>query len=247
MTRQDVTVALSGEGADEIFAGYHWYRKAKKWRSEAARQGAEPWADYYRRRRQLSQPERLGLLADSLRHEVLAQGVDVAGESYREAAIDAADLPPMAALQAADFATWMADDLLPKVDRMSMAHSLEVRCPYLDHRLVEAVLPLADSFKVRWGRRKAVLRRIAAPYLPATVVKRKKHGFKVPVDRLMRTAFRPLVQDLTSAGRLKTQGLFSAEGVTALLRRWEEDPSLARHVWKIFCFQVWWEANGTRL
>ncbi len=247
MTRQDVTVALSGEGADEVFAGYHWYRRAKSWRSEAMRQGAEPWADYYRRRRQLSQSERLVLLADALRHEVLEQGVDAAGESYRDAAVDSAEFPPMAALQAADFSTWMADDLLPKVDRMSMAHSLEVRCPYLDHRLVEAVLPLADSSKVRWGRRKAVLRRIAAPYLPAAVVKRKKHGFKVPVDRLMRTAFRPLVQDLTSAERLKTQGLFSAQGVSALLRRWEDDPSLARHVWKIFCFQVWWEATGSRL
>jgi asparagine synthase (glutamine-hydrolysing) len=241
LAREKVTVALSGEGADEVFGGYHWYRQARGLGFGRSRGAKITPESYYTRREQVGHSERAQLLAEPLRLALLDRGADAVRDSYLASFPSESALPPMARLQAVDFTTWMADDLLVKVDRMSMAHSLEVRCPYLDHRIVEAILPLDQRYKIRWGRRKAVLRGIARRYLPARVVKRKKHGFQVPIDSLMRTTLRELLSDLTAADRLARQGLFDPDGIASLLKRWQDNPALARLVWKVLCFQVWWE------
>ncbi len=227
LARESVTVALSGEGADEVFGGYHWYRGGA--RSRGQQETPEV-------RRALLSPELRAALGAAR-----APGPPAIPEASSAAA--AGTMPPIAARQAADFTTWMADDLLVKVDRMSMAHSLEVRCPYLDHRLVEAVLPGPDRWKIRWGRRKALLKAVARRYLPRAVVLRKKHGFQVPVDALLRSGLRDLLGDLTVPARLARQGLLDSEGIGSLLHRWEGDRSLARGVWKILCLLVYWDVH----
>jgi asparagine synthase (glutamine-hydrolysing) len=257
LTRRHVTVALSGEGADEVFGGYHWYRRPLAGRLLGGRlpprraavpappaagppdgPAARATGALYRRREQASAEERRALLAAPLRE---ACAGEAARASYAAAALHRDGPAGIAALQAIDFTTWMADDLLVKVDRMSKAHALEVRCPYLDHRLVEAVLPGPDRFKIRWGRRKALLRAVARRHLPEAAVGRKKHGFQVPVDRLLRTTLAAALRDLTERERLKRQGIFDPDGVAGLLRRWQGDASRARAVWKVLCFQAWWE------
>jgi asparagine synthase (glutamine-hydrolysing) len=243
MTRRDVTVALSGEGADEVFGGYHWYRRKRRLGSGGPSGGeGGAAAELYRRRERTSRDARLALLAGPLRAEI--RETSSARDSYLEAAEGLSDFASIATLQAVDFRTWMADDLLVKVDRMSMAHSLEVRCPYLDHRLVEAALPGPNRHKIRWGRRKALLRAVARRHLPAAIVKRRKHGFLVPIDRLLRGALRESLLDLTGRDRLERQAIFDGGEVEVLLARWEGDPTLARRVWKLFCFQVWWETRS---
>ena len=336
MTREHVTVALSGEGADEVFGGYHWYRTTVRDRlrgffgagagnmsgepaggrqvgdgevgvglgdatgaakngamvraadsqeaaSAARRLGAEPAvqtttfsseadsterhrgpreepsADHrgagerssastaalalYARREQMQTDQRRALLAGPVREELATTKADSALASYLDAAGGRDCEPAMVSLQAVDFLTWMADDLLVKVDRMSMAHSLEVRCPYLDRSVVEAVLPGPASWKFRWGHRKALLRAVARRHLPEEIVGRKKHGFQIPVDKLLRKELREILRDLTSQEFLSRQTIFDPPAVAALIARWEADPSLARTVWKLLCFQVWWTSR----
>ena len=237
LARKSVTVALSGVGADEVFAGYHWSRRTLRRRA-----GRDDQVPREARRSLLGEPLRAALDRD----EVNAEAADGAQHDGRRAAVEAVARPgmaPIAALQAADFTTWMPDDLLVKVDRMSMAHSLEVRCPYLDHRLVEAVLPGPDRFKIRWGRRKALLKAVARRYLPDDVVFRKKHGFQVPIEAYLRAGLGGMLRDLASPARLARQNLLDPAGVSGLLERFATDRALSRAVWKVLCLLVFWEAR----
>ncbi len=231
LARKSVTVALSGEGADEVFAGYHWYRRTLRRRAGRGRDDQVPREA---RRSLLGEPLRAALDADGAKQD--------GGETATEAG-GGPEMAPIAALQAADFTTWMPDDLLVKVDRMSMAHSLEVRCPYLDHRLVEAVLPGPDRFKIRWGRRKALLKAVARRYLPDEVVFRKKHGFQVPIDAYLRADLGGMLRDLASPARLARQNLLDPAGVSGLLERFATDRTLSRAVWKVLCLLVFWDAR----
>lgn len=235
LAREGVTVALSGEGADEIFGGYHWYRGKGNGTSQAQA--------LYARREQAAPALRRSLIAADLtaRPDGLAQ--DSARGSYLAAGADEGALPRIAALQAIDLRSVLADDLLVKADRMSMAWSLEVRCPYLDHRVIEAVLPGPDRWKIRWGRRKALLREVSRRYLPPDVARRKKHGFMIPIDTLLRTEFAGMLGDLTSPLSLARHSILSAPGVASLLERWKTDPSLAKSVWKVLCLETWLEAH----
>lgn len=85
-----------------------------------------------------------------------------------------------------DIKTWLQDDILLKVDRMSMANSVEVRSPFLDHRLVEHVMPLQRTAKTEWGRTKIILKDATKSYLPKSIVKRKKQGFGAPTHEIGR-------------------------------------------------------------
>jgi len=233
LAREGVTVALSGEGADEVFGGYHWYRANGPAGSEAL----------YARREQAAPALRRSLLAAELtaRPDGLAQ--HSARNSYLAGDAAESSLPRIAALQAIDLRSVLSDDLLVKVDRMSMAWSLEVRCPYLDHHVIEAVLPGPDRWKIRWGQRKALLRAVSRRYLPPDVVARKKHGFMIPIDALLRTEFAGMLADLTSPLSLARHAMLSPRGVASLLGRWRTDPSLAKSVWKVLCLETWLEAH----
>ncbi len=240
MVREEVTVALSGEGADEVFGGYRWYRR-HRWGLTAHEDSPE--ARFTLRRDQEPARTRWAILSDAMKEAATADETDRTHAAYAAAWADCAGSAPIARLQWVDFATWMPDDLLVKVDRMSMAHSIEVRCPYLDHRVVERVLGGPDRWKIRWGHRKALLRAVARRYLPHAAALRKKHGFQVPVDALMRTTLRDLLAGLTSPAHLVEHGVFDPPGVQRLLREWKDDPSLARVVWKILCLEGWLDSS----
>jgi asparagine synthase (glutamine-hydrolysing) len=244
LAREGVTVALSGEGADEVFGGYHWYRR---------RGGASPGGDatfdplaaaLYARREQVPRELRRSLIAREIAGVGDRLTQDAARNSYLAAGSSNGSLPPIASLQAIDFRSVLGDDLLVKADRMSMAWSLEVRCPYLDHRIIEAVLPGPDRWKIRWGRRKALLKAVGLRHLPREVVLRKKHGFMIPIDALLRGKLAAMLGDMTTPARLKRHGLLDPDGVAALLGRWREEPALAKTVWKVLCLQTWMEGHG---
>jgi len=193
--RRHVTVALAGEGGDELFAGYHWYDKWPRFEStpfnrllsrwvpplsatgrsleRRAAQGLERYSMFLglftpRQRRALLVPELVDGEYDDLWHF---------RRFWRQ------DLPPLKRLQWADLHTYLADDMLTKLDRASMAVSLEARPPLVDHRLVELALSL-DSTLLRNERHgKLLLRRHLEPRVPRETLTRRKIGFSMPVRR----------------------------------------------------------------
>ena len=110
---------------------------------------------------------------------------------------------------------YLPDDILNKCDRMSMAHSLEVRPPFLDHRIVEFAARLPEDLKIRGGRLKFVLRELMKDRLPRSVVRRSKEGFDIPAHHWLRTILRPLLLDTLNERSVRESGIFSWPAVDA--------------------------------
>jgi asparagine synthase (glutamine-hydrolysing) len=191
--RRHVTVALSGEGADEIFAGYDYYRRdappatwlnkleARLGRSRAGRNGLarlihnpEP-----------ATPSGFPLLTDVVGRQRLTGASLGEITEWEEGLLGWLDRSANALQRAAatDIATWLPDDLLVKSDRMSMAHSLEGRAPYLAPRVVETGLALPQSEKLNGATSKVALRRVAGRWLAPEILKRPKQGFVLPMGK----------------------------------------------------------------
>ncbi|MGH8311310.1 MAG: asparagine synthetase B family protein, partial [Steroidobacteraceae bacterium] len=241
LARRHVTVALSGDGGDELFCGYQWYSKWLLNRStpvtrllsavlpafsagarsmtRRATTGLERYAAFLspftpRQRMLLLAPDFTGGDYDDLWHF---------REHWRE------DLEPLKRMQWADLHTYLPGDLLLKVDRASMAHSLEVRPPLLDHRLVEFALSLDSRLlrDVEGGKGKLVLRRLVGPRVPAGLFDRKKRGFNLPIRtwvRQHRGMVESAVARLARAGLIRQRPTvgFSHEQIWMLLTldRW---------------------------
>jgi asparagine synthase (glutamine-hydrolysing) len=203
VTRREVTVALSGDGGDELFAGYERFAAALALRRlDALPAGAQDVV----RRALRSRGGRLARFAsgagaglpdayrswlsfadEPLRGALLHGDADGwALDDYRRVWDGSAGARPLDRLLNLNLRTYLVDDLLVKVDRTSMAHGLEVRSPFLDTELVELALRLAPSTKVRGLSLKRVLRSAVADLLPAEILHRRKRGFGVPLDRWFR-------------------------------------------------------------
>ena len=274
-TRRHVTVALSGDGADEVFGGY------RKYQGELA-------ADQYRRlprwlRRGAIEPAlrafhdgKDGWLRERVRRArrfVAHGGKDAIGrqagwaQSLSEAELDAlmvdreagptleclvaelraqtGDNDPINAMLATDMALVLPGDMLVKVDRMSMAHGLEVRCPYLDTRVVDCAAAMPGDFKLTRGTGKRILRKAFADRLPAEVFSRPKKGFEVPIAHWLTGPLHDLVADAIEPARLKRQGLINP----ALPARWLEDLRAGRRdtswqLWSVIAFQQWYDRQA---
>src|SRR5207237_7936583 len=116
-----------------------------------------------------------------------------------------------------DFRLYLEDDLLVKIDRASMACSLELRTPYLDHRLVEFAAGLPVCLKVRGLRLKYLFKKAAEKWLPREIVYRRKQGFSVPIADWMRAGLRPMLEETLGEEKLKRDGLFNAAFVRQML------------------------------
>lgn len=139
-----------------------------------------------------------------------------------------------------DFCLYLADDLLVKIDRASMACSLELRTPFLDHRLIEFAAGLPTGLKVRGFRLKSLLKKVVEPWLPREIVYRQKRGFSVPIARLLRRELRPLMNEMLSENRLKSEGLFNASFVRRMVE--EHQSGRVDHrkpLWALLCFELW--------
>lgn len=141
-----------------------------------------------------------------------------------------------------DFKVQLVDDMLTKVDRMSMAHSLEVRVPLLDLRLVEFMARLPSDLKVRRLTLKYLLKRVAARVLPREILQRPKAGFHVPIPLWIKTDLKDMVDDYLSPRAIAEQGFFEPQVVQAMLevhRRGRRDHS--RNIWNLLMFSLWYE------
>jgi len=141
-----------------------------------------------------------------------------------------------------DFRLYLEDNLLVKIDRASMATSLELRTPYLDHRLVEFAAGLPGSLKVRGFRLKVLLKKAVEKWLPHKIVYRQKRGFSVPIARWMREGLRPLVDETLREDKLNRQGMFNAGFVRRLLEEhWSGRADHRKTLWTLLCFQLWYD------
>jgi asparagine synthase (glutamine-hydrolysing) len=159
--------------------------------------------------------------------------------SYRQALSRCPDAAPLSRLLYLNARTYLLDDLLPKMDRMTMAHGLEARSPLLDRPLMEYVAALPDRYKRRGSRGKVVLKAAVADLLPAAIVERPKHGFGVPLGDWFRGGLRPMLED-TLLDRPRLAGRLKQEAIRSLV-----DAHLAGRVdrghqlWTLLTLELW--------
>jgi asparagine synthase (glutamine-hydrolysing) len=273
-TRKHVTVALGGDGGDELFAGYPMYAGLR-------------WAEFYKRlpsplRDRIVEPiVRLlpvktknlsfdykaarfvtGAKYDTVaRHHVwfgsftpeeqfdllTADALAVSdGEIYAQArqfAEECDSNDPVTRMQSVDTRLYLAEDILTKVDRASMAVSLEVRAPFLDPRVAEFAASLPGNYKLRGHKTKYILKKAVHELLPPFVTKRGKKGFGVPVAEWLKVKLRPLARDLLSPERVRRAGVFNPTYVARLQD--EHERGLANHrklLWTLLMFELWHES-----
>jgi asparagine synthase (glutamine-hydrolysing) len=140
----------------------------------------------------------------------------------------------------ADQHYYLPADILHKVDRMSMAHSLEVRPPFLDHRIVEFAASLPQNFKVRGSTLKYLLKRVMRDKLPASVLRRSKMGFDIPTHEWFRGVLRPWIEAELNPESIRATGLFNADTVQQLLRdHLERRANVGYHLWGLLTLLIW--------
>lgn len=270
--RGHVTVALSGDGGDEIFGGYRRYTAgstAARWllplpvavrHAGASLMEAIPKSAW----------DRLGPAAGARMHklagamsantprdlyvslisawgdaESLVIGLD--GRAWQGPPVLDWSTSVVESMMAWDTMTTLPDEMLVKVDRASMAVALEVRPPLLSHRVVEASWALPPNLRVKGGKGKVVLRDILSRHVPRELFERPKTGFDPPLAEWLRGPLRSWAEDLLSPVRLKTQGFFNPAPITA---RWQEllagRPGREYSLWSVLMFQSWLEGSAAR-
>jgi asparagine synthase (glutamine-hydrolysing) len=269
LAAEDVKVALSGEGGDELFGGYYTYAAdllaqktgwtapllrplVERLPSSSARASFDYRAKRFVRAAHLPPLERhhgwKEIFSPDARAELTGRqsGFDPVGLlRARFAETEGAEL--LARLQDVDLGTYLVDDLLVKTDRASMAHSLEARVPFLDPVVTNFALALPSRHKVRGLRKKVLLRKAAAPLVPPELLRRRKRGFSIPAAAWLRGELEPFARDTLSADTLRSQGFFRPEAVTRLIDdhvAGRED--LSRQLWGLLSFTLWHERHVER-
>lgn len=282
MARQCVTVALSGDGGDELFGGYRRYVVARdawnllRWVPASMRRalgeglmtlpaatvnrifgalttpaGVAPPGD--RAHRLGSRLRAVSSIDDfyvSLMSEWPNPSVVVNGHTIPyNLTDDRARWPqladPVARMMAMDGLTYLPDDILVKVDRASMAVSLEVRAPFLDRDLMDFAWSLPMGMKVRGGQGKWLLRRLVDRHVPAVLMNRPKMGFGIPLDQWLRGPLREWAESLLSDERLKQEGFFDPALIRMTwTRHLRGEGSYGYRLWSVLMFQAWLEHEG---
>jgi len=265
MAREHVTVVLSGDGGDEVFGGYTRYLIDRerayfdKLPSVMKRALLQPLVErmprsWYGRNflynMSLDQTERyihsMSLFHADAKRGILSQHSHTLLNGYRPETsfrrlFNSPDSPErLERLLYLDSKTYLPGDILAKVDRMSMAHSVEARSPLLDHKLIEFASTLPSAFKVHGGETKYILKRAVEGLIPAQIIHRPKHGFSVPLETWLRHELNPMLHDLlldrtaTARGFLNTAGV---EEVMAEHQRGRRDHS--QRLWALLSLEVW--------
>lgn len=266
LTRQHVTVALAGDGGDESFGGYNRYLDALR------RRPLPPWLRhglgalgrtvhgvlprnapgrrYFRsigmdgdeyfavgseemEAREFLSPDFLRSLNGVSTYELLRPQIAAGDHSDR--------LAPLAYL---DAQRYLPDDILVKVDRMSMAHSLEVRAPLLDYRVVELAATLPHDWKIAGGDTKVILKDAFRSELPPVVLEPRKRGFSMPLAKWLRGELRPALEEALSDISLAQSGLFNLAELRGLAQEhWSGARDRRGQLWRFLFFARWWHKH----
>jgi asparagine synthase (glutamine-hydrolysing) len=274
-TRREVTVALSGDGADELFAGYRKYsgefwhryysRLPRKLRESVLkpmfahlpRSRSRKVFEYLRRadkfvqgahdsqadrvwawREIFSQELACNILVPDLREKIR---MDKA-EELTASGLGGFHSDPINRMLQLDVSGSLPDDMLNKVDRMSMRHALEVRVPFLDHELVEFAFWIPGDLKLHRGRRKYILIETFKNLLPQRIQKRPKWGFEVPISSWLKKELKPLVDRYLSPERIRSQGIFDPDAVQHLAAfHISGKREMGWQLWNLIVFGHWYE------
>lgn len=272
IARKDVTVALSADGGDEIFAGYNRYdyimrygqklNKIPKFSRNIIVGGMNRISSesipvlknkynfhnrYEKLKMLLKDPSDQNImlsLSQQYTDEQIKSLFDVRVHPL-ETAYTSSELingSPLSYMQAIDFQTYLVDDILQKVDRSTMIHSLEGREPFLDHRIIEFAATLPDEYKYHQGEKKRIIRDITYDYIPKDLLNRPKMGFAIPIADWLQNDLRDLIETYFDSNRIQSQGIFSDSAIqqlkTDFLRGKKE---LDMKVWYFISFQMWFD------
>ena len=268
--RRDVTVVLTGEGADEVFGGYSNYRKRVR-EERFTRWLAHPASPLPALVRALPVSLRKDRLLRSLteplprRYRTIPNVFDILlhptllSPAFLAATRGAPDVGALAAaafeegasahyldrLLHVDLSLWLPDDLLTKVDRATMTHSLEARVPFLDHRFVEFCAKLAPDLKVQGTTHKHVLKRVAERYLPHETVHRGKQGFVMPLSEWLAGRLSGELDEHLGSGGLARRGLFRAGALPRLLNEHRRGRrNHAGRLWALLILERWFRRDA---
>lgn len=263
LASQHVKVILSGDGGDEVFAGYDKYLvehrerarpqlplplckvigavssllpegvKGRNYLRHMALQGADRYLDSSNL---YSVEQKASVFSSQFAEQVLAC------DAWQEATgilSNSGDSHWLSALQYHDLKTYLPLDILTKVDRMSMANSLEVRVPLLDHKLLEFVATIPADMRLKNGRTKHVFKEAMRGTLPASIIDRRKQGFAVPMGHWFRGDLHGFVHDLLLSDRCLARGIFNAGYIRKLLTLHEQGRPLDQHLWVLVSFELW--------
>jgi asparagine synthase (glutamine-hydrolysing) len=264
--KQEVTVVLSGEGADEALGGYYIYRKMARLESLRQRLGAGG-----------SAMSLLGELLSALPHDRLRRAARLLGRPLEEAyrgvsrafdddvvvqlhkeivrpynnVADAVQtllaphweatrgMTPLRRMLYLDSRVWLPDDLLVKADKMTMAHAVELRVPFLDHELMEHAWSLPDHLKIAGGVGKALLRKAARGRVPQAILDRPKLGFATPTATWLRTGMRELCEDTLGDPRALARDRFDLRLVRKLLSQHRAGVDRSAELWPLLVLELW--------
>jgi len=273
LSSQHVTVVLTGDGGDESFGGYMRYlaiaRASRlptpgairpslrslsrglfnagygRWVQKAARMldalGQPPCRRYARLVAYFTPEQKLRIYTDDLYEAV--GGID----SYQliDQAYAASGAPSQVSkVMDVDIHTYLPGDILVKVDIATMACSLEARCPFLDHQLMEWAAGLPAELKVRRGTTKFLLKKAMEPWLPPDLLYRSKQGFGVPMATWLRTSFRDMAYDVLTDATARSRGLFRPEAIANMLAEHDQGRDHARLLWALIQFELWYRAHA---
>jgi asparagine synthase (glutamine-hydrolysing) len=262
LTRRHVTVVLTGDGGDELFAGYLRFKAALA--AERVPRFAAPLVDAalsllprapherhllararrFARFMHLPLVERLvrwnSIFQDDLSSLLSADG-RVDPLAHLSGAIEASrTASPLNRLLAANYAAYLPDDLLVKTDRCTMANSIEARCPLLDTALTEYAASLPDDYKLDGSRTKAILREAFADLIPPDIDRRPKTGFGVPLDAWFRGELRQYVRDTLLSPSAASRSYFKPAAVETLIDDHQKGRvNIGHRLWTLVCFERW--------
>ncbi len=266
LARAHVKVVLTGDGADELFAGYErfaavrlaeYYRRAPRFVRDAIDRLAGSWPestaydDLARRVKRfvgsaaLPLPERylewVGIFKPDALRQLIAGTVEIDPVNhFRGYFTSHSDADPIAELLAVNISSYLPGDLLVKTDRMTMANSLEARCPFLDHQLLEYAGQIPTALKLKGMTTKYVLKRALEGILPSEIIWRKKHGFGVPIGRWFRAGLKDFLRDHLLSPTALRRGYFEEQALRRLVGehiRGERDHS--HRLWALLTLEIW--------
>lgn len=257
-SRQDVVVALSGDGGDEAFGGYERYRAGKllddlnpflyfnplmllpskkipnpRIRKLLRHSRPQTLVDRYRGFQSLFQPNDLRKL---LNRDFVEPMID---DPFAEIWKSVPSKDKVRKMQEVDLKSYLPGDLMYKVDIASMANSLEVRSPFLDYRVVEFGLSLPWRYKVGKGENKHILREIAREFVPRELIDRPKMGFGIPRGSWLRNELRGMVNEVLLDGDFHSRGWFNQKEVEKVINRHNDGQELDHLIWPMFTLQLW--------
>jgi asparagine synthase (glutamine-hydrolysing) len=266
LTRQHVTVALNGDGGDEMFAGYGWHlagRLAQRWQHvpaparatlEAAaraltprsadRRSAATRAARFLAGASRSRPAQyrawLTVFSEDLKRDLLVNPATPQADPLAAIFAEVQHLDGVDAMLAADVAWYLPTDLLVKMDIATMANSLEARSPFLDRELAEFVATLPSQFKLRGRESKYILKRALRGLVPEENMHRRKQGFAVPIASWFRGELRDFLADHVLSPRFMSRGLFVPATVQRIFHDHQSGRAdYAHHLWVLLNLDLW--------